>query len=104
MTKVTKTVKKAATKTTKKTVVLTMNQYDVPMIEIPNKTRPVFISVKKALAILETENDASLLVTETKYGRELTRVQYGDGKSFLVGLNKIEAVLAAKKLIVKAVA
>jgi len=98
---------KAATKKTttpKKAVKLTMNQYDIPMLEIPTNTRPVFISVKKALAILETENDASLITTVEKYGRELTNISYGDGKSFNVGLVKIEAVLAAKKLIVKAVA
>ena len=100
--KVTTTKKKVTTKRIKKEVKLTVNQYDIPMLEIPSKTRPVFISVKKAMAILATDLDS--VEVELKHGRELNRIQYGDGKSFLVGDVKVEAVVKAKKLIEKAVA
>ena len=98
--KVTTTKKKATTK--KAQVKLTMNQYDIPMLEIPSKTRPVFISVKKALAILATDMDT--VEVELKHGRELNRIPYGDGKSFLVGDVKVDVVVKARKLIEKAVA
>ena len=103
MTTPVKKPKKVTKKTTKKAIVkLTMNQYDIPMLEIPTKARPLFISVKKALAILES--DIENLEVVVKHGRDLNRVEYGDGKSFLVGQIKIDAVVTAKKMIEKAVA
>ena len=94
---------KAGTKT-KVTASLFVNDYEVPMLELKLKPRSVFISVKKALAILETNNNASLITTVNKYGRELFKVEYGDGKGFTIGENKINAVLDNAKAIEKAIA
>lgn len=100
-----KTTKKAPTKRgRKKTVTLTVNEYDIPMLAIQTKVRPVYISVKKALAILATENDATLKEEVHKHGRDMFKISYGDGKSFVVGPNKINAVVEAKTLIEKEVA
>lgn len=105
-----KTAKKAATKTTKEKtmkkpkVTLTVNEYDIPMLEITTPSRPVWISVNKALAILEANKNPELVSSETKHGRDLIRIKYGNGKSFLVGNTKIDAVVDAEKLIEKAIA
>jgi len=102
-----KTVKKATTKgksVKKPKVTLTVNQYDIPMLEITTPTRPVWISVKKAVAIIAASKDASLVSSVTKYGRDLLEIQYGNGKSFTVGITKIDAVVDAEKLIDKAIA
>ena len=88
----------------KKTVTLSVNQYDIPMLEIQTKTRPVFISVKKAMAILGAEDAPELKEAVKKHGRDLFKIQYGDGKSFNVGQTKIDAVVAARKFVEKAIA
>lgn len=85
-------------------VKLTVNEYDVPMIEITGDKRPVFISVKKAVAILATNDKPELIEAVRKYGRDLYKVGYGDGKSFTVGQVKIEAVLDNAELIEKEIA
>ena len=85
-------------------VKLTVNKYDIPMLEIPTKTRPVFISVKKAVAVLATNENPNLIEATKKHGRDLFRVDYGDGKGFTMGETKISAVLDNKQLIEKAIA
>ena len=107
-----KTIKKTKTKSVAKKSVLPkvkkvtakmfVNEYDIPMIELATKPRSIFISVKKVLAILAT--DVKSCVKVTKYGRELCQVDYGTGKSFLIGEVKLTSVIANKKAIEKAVA
>ena len=88
------------------TVKLTVNEYDVPMLEIKTGNRPVFISVKKALAILETNKKPELIVATRKYGRDLFRIGYGDegNRSFTIGEVKITSVLDNEESINKAIA
>ncbi len=88
----------------KKKVKLTVNEYDVPMLEIQTKVRPVYISVKKAVAILATNDKPELIEPIKKHGRDLFKIDYGNGKSFTVGQAKIEAVLDAEKFINKEIA
>lgn len=88
----------------KATVTLTVNEYDIPMLEIQGKPRNTWISVKKAMAILATNDDPSLIEPVQKHGRELFKISYGDGKSFTVGQVKIESVLNNAKFIEKAIA
>ncbi len=85
-------------------VELTVNEYDVPMIEIKTDKRPVYISVKKAVAIIEAAKNPKLMTAVTKYGRELFSIDYGNGKSFKVGQTKIEAVIDVREEIEKAIA
>lgn len=93
------------TKVSAAKVTLTVNEYDVPMLAIENITpRNVYISVKKAAAILATKENESLLKPTEKYGRELFHVDYGTGKGFNVGAAKLTAVLENAELIEKAIA
>lgn len=85
-------------------VTLFLNEYDVPMLELQLKPRNVYISVKKATAILATNDDPELISEVNKYGRDLFRIEYGDGKGFMVGENKINAILDNAKAIEKAIA
>lgn len=85
------TLKKSASKTSN--VKMFVNDYEIPMLEIKGEKRNTYISVNKALAILATQEDASLLETVEAYGRELTQVSYGDGRKFKVGAVKMNAVL-----------
>lgn len=88
-------------------VKLTVNEYDVSMIEIKTDNKyPIFVSVKKALAVLETNDKPELIVPTRKYGRDLYRVGYGDEKntSFLMGETKISAILDNAEAINKVVA
>ena len=84
------------TKTTEtKPVKFFTNEYDVDMLEIPMALRSVFISVKKALAILDTNDDAELITEIKKHGRTMYSITYkGTDKKFTVGMNKIDTVLA----------
>lgn len=93
--------KKATTRKPRVKVTLSVNEYDIPMLEITSKPRNTYISVKKAVAILANEGE---FAKEEKYGRTLNRVSYGDGKSFLVGDSKVEAVTKNKADIEKAIA
>ena len=64
------------------------NDYGIDMLEIKTKPRNVYISVKKALAILNAKK-----YTEVhKYGRDLFKIEYNSGGSFIVGQNKIDVV------------
>lgn len=85
-------------------VTMTVNEYDVPMLEIKTEKRPVYISVKKAIAIISTNDNPKLITTVNKYGRELFKVDYGNGKSFTVGQNKMEIVLDNVSTIEEAIA
>ena len=101
------TKKTVATKTKKSAakVTLTVNEYDIPMLAIENITpRNVYISVKKAAAILATKDNEELVKPTNKYGRDLFRVSYGDGKGFNVGEAKLKAVLENADVIEKAIA
>ena len=93
-----------ANKKTTTKVTLFVNEYDVPMLEITGKPRNTYISVKKAAAILATNDDPNLITQTHKYGRDLFRVDYGDGKGFTVGESKINVVLDNAKKIEKAIA
>jgi len=90
--------KKATTTATK--VTLFTNEYDVQMLEITGKPRNTYISLKKAQAILATNDDPSLITKIHKYGRDLFRIEYkGSDKGFTVGEAKINIVLDnAKKI------
>ena len=87
------------TKVTNETVVTSTkvriftNEYDVDMLEIAGEKRPTFISLKKALAILATNDDADLISEVQKHGRTMYKVSYPDGKGFVVGQTKIDTVL-----------
>ena len=79
-----------------KTVKFFTNDYDVDMLEltIPKKY-PVRISVKKALAILDTNQDGGLIEEVQKHGRTLFSITYkGTKKSFTIGMTKIDTVLS----------
>ena len=71
------------------------NEYDVTMLEIKEeKHRPLFISEKKVLAILATNDDASELLPVVKHGRDLFQVAHLDGnRTFTIGEKKIRVVL-----------
>ncbi len=101
-----KTVAKKATASKPEVkVTLTVNDYEVPMLAIENmKPRNVYISVKKACAILATRENPELMTSVEAYGRDLNRVDYGDGKGFKVGDTKLQAVLKHAKAIEKAIA
>ena len=74
------------------------NDYGIEMLEIKTKPRSVYISVKKALAIL----NATEYTEVHKYGRDLFKFEYETGGSFTVGQNKIDAVQNnAKKVLAK---
>jgi len=83
---------KTMTKTSIKTF---KNEYDVTMLEIKEeKRRPLFISEKKVLAILATNDDASELKPVVKHGRDLFQVAHLEGdRSFTIGEKKIRVVL-----------
>ena len=86
----------AKTKENTMTVIKTfVNEYDVTMLEIKAEhRRPVHISEKKALAILATNDDATLLEPIVKHGRDLFQVAHLEGdRSFCVGEKKIKLVL-----------
>lgn len=86
--------------TTTTTVKFFTNDYDVDMLEIPAGKYPVRISVKKALAILDTNTDATLIEEIEKHGRTLYSITYkGTTKSFNVGSNKIDTVLTNESII-----
>ena len=94
----------AKAKTTRTKVTLFTNEYDVQMLEITGKPRNTYISLKKAQAILATNDDPNLITQVHKYGRDLFRVEYGDGEGFTVGEGKINLVLDNAKKIEKAIA
>lgn len=77
------------------TIKTSVNEYGVTMLEIkPLKQRPVFISEKKALAILATNDDASALTAVVKHGRDLFQVSHLEGdRVFTIGEKKIRLVL-----------
>ena len=80
-----------------------VNQYDVEMLEIKSgKKRPVFISLKKALAILGTTENVDAVEMVEKHGRELFRIMYPDGKKFNVGQTKVDTVLDSETQILLA--
>ena len=84
------------TTTTKPSVKFSTNEYDVDMLEITGEKRSTFISVKKALAILDTNDDGSLIKEVQKHCRTMYNVTYlGTAKSFTVGISKIDTVLSA---------
>lgn len=85
----------------KTTVSYSVNQYDIEMLTIlePEK-RPVFISLKKALAILGTNDNADAISEVQKHGKTMYSIMYPDGKKFTVGIRKINAVLNAEQEIV----
>lgn len=86
-------------------VTLFVNEYDVPMLELKMKPRNVYISVKKAQAILATNDDPNLITEVHKYGRDLFQIAYGEtGRGFTVGQNKINAILDNAKAVAKAIA
>lgn len=70
-----------------------VNDYDITMLEINHGTRPQYISLNKAGAILDTRDFPSLLEPTVFKGRNLFNVLKQDGKTFRVGANKIQAVL-----------
>lgn len=78
------------------------NDHDISMLEITNEPRNVFISAKKAAAILETNDKPKNIEIVEKYGRELFKISYPTGKSFTIGVNKINAVLDNAKAVTKA--
>lgn len=87
----------------KTTVNYSVNQYDIEMLEIKtSEKRPVFISLKKALAILGTNDNADAIEPIKKHGRDMFKVLYPDGKSFVIGENKINKVLDAEAEILQA--
>ena len=97
--------KKATTRKPRVKVTLSVNEYDIPMLAIENiAPRNVYISVKKACAILATRENPELISEVEAYGRQLKQVSYGDGKGFKVGDVKINAVLDNAKAIEKAIA
>lgn len=95
------TLKKSTAK--KSTVKMFVNDYEIPMLEIQGKPRNTYISVKKACAILATNDNAELIEPINQYGRDLFKISYGDGGSFKVGQGKMNAVLDNAAAIEKAV-
>ncbi len=71
----------------------TVNEHNIEMLTIKGEKRDTWISLRKAVAILATNDNADGLTEIQKHGRTLYKVEYGDGKSFTVGLTKINAVL-----------
>ena len=69
------------------------NDHDIKMLEITAEPRNTFVSLKKALAILETNDKPKNIEIVQDYGRELYKIKYPTGKTFTVGVNKINAVL-----------
>lgn len=85
------------------TINYAVNDYGIEMLEIKTGKFPIFVSLKKAIAVLDTQHDVSLIKTEEKYGKELYRITYKDtNKSFMVGINKINAILDNEALILEA--
>ena len=70
------------------------NQYGVTMLEIEvSNTRSQWVSLGKALAIIETGKTNGLIKEVTFKGRKLMEVTRLTGGKFKVGMNKINAVL-----------
>lgn len=74
-------------------VTLSTNEFDIEMVEIKGEKYSTFISLKKALAILATNDDSTLITEVVKHGRTLFNIKYPTGKGFNIGQKKIEAVL-----------
>ena len=69
------------------------NDYDVNMLEITGGKRSVYISLNKALAILETGYTNGLIKEVKAHGRNLFEITKLTGGKFKVGATKVNAVL-----------
>ena len=79
------------------------NDHDIKMLEIKAEPRNTFVSLKKAQAIIETNDKPKNIEIVEKYGRELYKIKYPTGKTFTIGANKINAVLDNVDAIVEVV-
>ena len=79
-------------------VILTTNDYGIQMLEIKpttKKGRSTFISLKKANAIVKASDTDGAWIEVHKYGRDLRQINLENGKNFLVGDTKLDAVLGS---------
>ena len=80
----------------KTTVAYFINDFDIEMLSIkPIKGNTVHISLRKAIAILDTNEDASLIEPIKKHGRNMYKISHVNpsDRPFVVGLTKIDIVL-----------
>lgn len=74
-------------------VTYSVNEHGIEMLTIKGEKRDTWISLKKAVAILATNDNADAISEVQKHGRTLYKIDYGTGKCFTVGQAKIDTVL-----------